>query len=123
MGKIEKFEDLDCWKATRELVKLVHWSTLAGKVSKDYGFRDQIQRGRGENEQHCRRFWQVQQQRIHQVSSSSANEVQSLCYAGLELGYFAEEEAKAIQSKANDVKSLDQGLMRYLRRRGRDDRA
>ncbi|MBI4094628.1 MAG: four helix bundle protein [Candidatus Liptonbacteria bacterium] len=41
MSTIEKFEDLICWQKSRELVKEVY---RALKDSKDYGFRDQIQR-------------------------------------------------------------------------------
>ena len=41
MATIEKFEDLICWKKSRELAKGVYG---AFKNCNDYGFRDQIQR-------------------------------------------------------------------------------
>ena len=36
MAKIEKFEDLDCWKAARELVNLVYDLCEKRELSKDF---------------------------------------------------------------------------------------
>jgi len=38
------FEDLPVWKSAKELAILVYEITSKGKLSKDYGLRDQIQR-------------------------------------------------------------------------------
>jgi four helix bundle protein len=48
------------------------------------------------------------------VSKGSAAEVQSLSYAGLDLGYLTEEDMKAIYAQADDVSSLDVGMIKYL---------
>jgi hypothetical protein len=42
--------------------------------------------------------------------------VQSLSYAGLDLGYLTEEDMKAIYAQADDVSSLDVGMIKYLYR-------
>ena len=42
--KIEKFEDLDYWKISRELTKEVYSITKKEKFNLDFGLRDQIQR-------------------------------------------------------------------------------
>ena len=41
MATVQRFEDLLCWKKSRELVSEVY---RALKDCKDYGFKDQIQR-------------------------------------------------------------------------------
>ncbi len=42
--KADRFEDLDAWKVARELANLIYVYSREGLLSKDYGFRDQIQR-------------------------------------------------------------------------------
>ena len=42
--KIEKFEDLESWKAARILTNEIYLITKKEKFSKDYGLKDQIQR-------------------------------------------------------------------------------
>ncbi len=42
--RIENFEDLRVWQKGIELVKQVYFLTAAGKLSKDFGLRDQLQR-------------------------------------------------------------------------------
>ncbi len=40
----DRFEDLDAWKVARELANLVYVLGRESGFSKDYGFKDQIQR-------------------------------------------------------------------------------
>ena len=42
--KIEKFEDLRCWQAARQLVKMVFLVSMTGKLAKDFDTRDQIRK-------------------------------------------------------------------------------
>jgi len=41
---IERFEDIEAWKAARELSQEVYKITAQGQFTRDYGLRDQIQR-------------------------------------------------------------------------------
>jgi len=41
---IERFEEIEAWKAARELTQQIYNATAQGKFSHDYGLRDQIQR-------------------------------------------------------------------------------
>ena len=40
----DRFEDLDAWKVSRELANLIYAFCREPVLSKDYGFKDQIQR-------------------------------------------------------------------------------
>ena len=44
MASIEKFEDIDVWQHARVMAKSIYSVSREGKLSKDYGLRDQIQR-------------------------------------------------------------------------------
>ena len=42
MKKVTRFEDLDCWKAARELVKNIYHFTEEGPISRDWKLKDQL---------------------------------------------------------------------------------
>lgn len=44
MNKIERFEDIECWKKARELTKMVYQSSRDGEFSRDFGLCNQIRR-------------------------------------------------------------------------------
>ena len=61
------------------------------------------------------RFSRKEFSRFLEISSASALEVKSITYAAIDLKYLTEEKAKQIQDKAETVKSLDLGFIRYLK--------
>jgi len=119
--KITRFEDLDCWKASRELVRLTIASCEKGKLSSDFSMQNQLKRaalsamnniaegfGR-KSDLECIRFLDI--------SQSSSIEVKSMTYALEDSDYVPIEMIMAIRTKAEDSKSLTLGLIRYLRNR------
>src|SRR5882672_4002676 len=119
MAKIEKFEDLKCWQAARELVKLVYQACEESKLAKDFETKGQIKRaalssmnniaegfGRGSNKEFIR---------FLDIAQSSAMEVKSITYALADLNYLSEEKILSIRDKTEETKSLTLGLIRYLR--------
>jgi len=44
MGKINSFEDLEVWKNASDLGVEIYKLTSCGKIAKDFGLKDQIQR-------------------------------------------------------------------------------
>jgi four helix bundle protein len=118
MSTIKRFEDLHCWQEARELVRLVYAGTNVGLFKRDFEMRGQIRRAaisvmnniaEGFGRMSKRDFI-----RFLEISQTSANEVKSIAYAALDQNYWTPETAKIIQDKAEDVKSLDLGLIRYL---------
>jgi len=119
MAKVERFEDLRCWQASRVLVKLIYEVSNDGLLSKDFAFKDQIRRasisimnniaegfGRKSNKEFIRYL---------EVSFTSANEVKSLLYAASDLGYLSAEIVADLQTKAESVKSQNLAFIKYLR--------
>ena len=44
MEPIKRFEDLECWKAARILVKTIYETAQTGELSKDWDTKSQIKR-------------------------------------------------------------------------------
>ena len=122
MAKIERFEDLHCWQAARELVKMVFAACEAEKFLRDFKTKDQIKSaalssmnniaegfGRKTNKEFIR---------FLDISQSSSMEVRSLTYALEDSAYLPTETIISIREKAEKAKSLILGLIRYLRTKG-----
>ncbi len=119
MAKIEKFEDLKCWQAARELVKMVYVVCEEGKFVKDFDTKSQIKRaalssmnniaegfGRGSDKEFIR---------FLEIAQSSAMEVKSITYVLIDLNYLPDDKIIEISKKAEETKSITLGLIRYLR--------
>lgn len=119
VAKIEKFEDLKCCQAARELVKMVYVACEEGKFIKDFDTKSQMRRaalstmnntaegfGRGSDKEFIR---------FLEIAQSSALEVKSITYVLIDLNYLPEEKIMEISKKAEETKSITLGLIRYLR--------
>ncbi len=47
MATIQRFEDLEVWKKSREICKLVYKLTSKDNFSRDFSLKDQIKRSSG----------------------------------------------------------------------------
>jgi four helix bundle protein len=114
--KIEHFEDIEAWKESRILFKEVH---LVFNKSKDYSFRDQIQRAalsvmtniaegfdRGSNKEFIQFLI---------IARGSTSEVRSLLYAGADVGYIDTTTFTKLHERCMKLTNLINGFIRYLR--------
>lgn len=117
--KVQRFEDLRCWQAARELVKLVFLAAQTGPLSRDFSTRDQfkdaalscmnnIAEGFG-------RFGVRDSIKFYDISQSSALEVKSMLYVFSDLEYLTQEKIAEIKLKAEEARSLTLAFIRYLR--------
>jgi len=119
--KVKHFNELDCWKKARELVRLIYSLTSKSQFSKDYGLRDQIQRaavsimaniaegfGTKSNQEFVRYL---------SIAIRSAFEVQSHLYVALDVVYINQDEFDKTDSLVNDCINLCKGLIRYLKQK------
>ena len=119
--KITRFEDLECWKEARKLVKMVYDAIRSNKrFEADLRFSGQFSAAavssmsniaegfsRETDKEFSRGLW---------ISKGSAAEVRSLSYGALDQGYLSEELKKPIYEQAEKVASLDSGMIKYLQR-------
>ena len=119
MAKVERFEDLDCWKAGRELVNLVFDLSERPALAKDFDTKSQIKRAAVSTMNNVAegfgRFSKIEFVRFLGIAQSSALEVRSMSYVLLDRKYITQEEFEALYEKTNKVVSLNNGFIRYLK--------
>jgi four helix bundle protein len=119
MAKIERFEDIEVWKLSRQLVKDIYRMTQRPSMSKDWGIRDQIQRAavsimsniaegyeRGSNKEFVQFLF---------IARASAGEVRSLLYVGLDQDYIDKETFDDLAGKVTVISRQLKGFVEYLR--------
>ena len=119
MAKIERFEDLDCWKAGRELVNLVFDLCDKPNLAKDFDTKAQIKRAAVSTMNNVAegfgRFSKIEFVRFLGIAQSSALEVRSMAYILLDRKYITQQEFDTLHEKANKVINLNNGFIRYLK--------
>ena len=114
---IEKFEDLDCWKEARVLVKMIY-EMLRNTEKIDRDTASQIRRAAlsvmNNIAEGFGRFGDKEFVRFLNISSGSAAEVKSIAYVLEDLNYLTGSESKEIKNQVDQTRKLIHGLIRYL---------
>jgi len=114
------FEDIKAWQLARVLVRDIYILCRHGDVSTDWGFRNQICRAavsimnniaEGFARNNDKEF-----ARYLDIARGSANEVKSMLYTALDIGYCAKEEFQRLLAQVNQVISTIGGFSTYLRK-------
>lgn len=117
MARIEKFEDLECWKEARVLVTNIY-KDLESNHKIDLDTKSQMRRavlsimnniaegfGRISNKEFVRFLG---------FSTSSANEVKSMLYVLSDLEYLSPDQVNEFHQQVDKTKHMILGLIRYL---------
>lgn len=122
MTKIERFEDLKCWQAARELVRESYQAANEGTLRTDYDTKSQFKTAALSTMNNIAegfgRYSDKDFIRFLDTAQSSAQEVESMLYVLDDLSYLPAEKIDSLRSKAAETKNLILGLIRYLRNRG-----
>ncbi len=118
LSAAQRFEELECWQLARELTNAVYALTGQGRVSKDYGFVDQMRRAavsvmnnisegheRGSNKDFVKFLY---------IARGSAGEVRNMLYIGLDQGYLEQDAFNRLFDLAERSSKACYGLIRYL---------
>jgi four helix bundle protein len=117
--KISRFEDIQVWQEARKLVSLVYQAIDSNKeFRRDFRLTSQIQSAavssmaniaegfsRNSNKEFVRYLF---------ISKSSAAEVQSHLYVGLDRSYLSQDDFNAIYDQADKVSRMDSAFIKYL---------
>ena len=111
--------ELDVWKNSRELVKIVYELTKSNPQSELYGLTNQIRRcavsvpsniavgiGRQSNKETIHFLY---------ISKGSLNELETQLYLSLDLTYISETELKMVLEKVISCKKLLNGFINYYK--------
>ncbi len=119
MGNFKKFEELPCWKKTRELCQAVSRLINKAKFKNDTNLKEQIWKAAGSamdniaegfDDGSSREFI-----RFLGYSQRSCGEVQSQLYRALDCGYVSNSEFKVVYDLASECRMQIKGFRKYLR--------
>jgi four helix bundle protein len=118
--KINKFEDIEAWQEARILTNQIYNLNKTGKISKDFGLKDQLQRAsvsimaniaEGFDSRSNNHF-------INFLSYAyrSTSEVQSLIYVAKDQNYYSLEQFNKLYKLTVKIKGLIGGFIKYLKK-------
>jgi four helix bundle protein len=121
MPKIDKFEDLTCWKTARTLFNIIHKEIDDHPFCKDFILRDQLRRASlsvmANISEGFGRRTDKEFANFLNIALASITEIQSHLYAALDLNYISETKFNEIYDQTVEVAKLIHGLINYLRRK------
>jgi len=118
MTAITKFEDLIAWQEARKLMQLAYKVTSDGSFVKDFEMRDQF-RGAAlsamtniaegfDNES------SIEFARFLGMARRSTVEVQSLCYAALDVSHITDKDFRVCYDQARKTQAIIGGLKKAI---------
>jgi len=119
MEKVKRFEDLWIWQQARSFVKEIYKDFSQGPASRDYGFRDQIQKAgvsiMNNTAEGFERKSDAEFARFLDIAKGSCGEVRSMYYTAEDLGYVKAEVAESRRNKAKQIAGGIASLIGHLR--------
>ncbi|MDZ8087199.1 MAG: four helix bundle protein [Nostoc sp. DedQUE12b] len=118
--KIETFEDLKVWQ--KGIVKQIYLRTKEGKLSRDFGLRDQLRRATVSIPTNIaegfERYSRKEYLNFLNIAKGSAGEVRSLLRVALEVGYLDQPTYTQLSNQAmelsrmlsNQIQSINQSM-------------
>jgi len=119
MATFRTFEEIECWRKSRELTNRVYQASNKSAFARDYGLKDQIRRAavsimsniaEGHDRGGTGEFVQFLSN-----SKGSAAEVRCQLYIALDQAYITDTEFAELSGMATEVGKMIGGLMNYLR--------
>jgi len=120
MATIERFENIEAWKKTRELTNEIYSVSNQGAFLKDFSLRDQIRRApvsimsniaEGFERGGTGEFLQ-----FLGMAKGSTGEVRTQLYIGFDQGYISKEVFDKLYSNTIEIAGMLGSLMNYLRK-------
>jgi len=118
MNKIERFEDIESWKVSRELTNDVYRVTSAGAFARDFGLKDQMRRASvsilSNIAEGFERTGNKEFVQFLAVARGSCGELRAQLYVALDQSYITEEQFGFLSQKAVSASQLLSGLIKYV---------
>jgi len=120
MATIRRLEDIQAWQKARELVREIYKTCSEGRLSRDFGLRDQLSRAAVSSMSNVAEGFARKSDRdfahFLDIAKGSAFEVLSLLYVALDVGYITSEQFQKLYRITEETASLIGGLSSYLRK-------
>ena len=119
MSKVDRFEDLDCWKKSRELVNVIFDICKNQMLNKNFSTQDQLERAAISNMNNIAegfgRYSNKEFIRFLEYSASSSMEVRSMLYILLDRKYIDNEHFEFCYKLSVEHTNMTLGFIRYLK--------
>ena len=116
--RIERFEEMEVWQLSRELVKLVYLVTKEEPLVKDFRYCSQIQSAAVSVMTNIAEGFERKSKkefiRFLYIAKASCGEVRSLNYVALDIGYINKETSDRIHIEATLISKSISGFIKYL---------
>ncbi len=104
---VTRFEELKVWQKARKMNKAVYQATRSSKMSRDFGFTDQIRRCSisvmNNIAEGFDRWRRTEFMQFLSIAKGSAGELRSMLYAALDVGYIDQSQFDALMAEAIEV--------------------
>ena len=108
--KIEEFEDLVVWQKGIQMVKQIYVVTDEGKLSKDFGLKDQLRRASVSIPTNIAEGFERRSRKEYlnflNIAKGSAGEVRSLLRVALEVGYMDTSTHSQLANLATELSRM-----------------
>ena len=119
MSKIQRFEDLEAWKISREITKEIYRICKNDPFKRDFGLCNQICRASVSIMSNIAEGFERDGDKefinFLSIAKGSVGEVRSQLYVALDQNYISESEFKIIYEKAVENSRIISGLINYLK--------
>jgi four helix bundle protein len=118
MAAPQSFEDLDAWKAARELSKEVYSLCRREPLARDFGLCDQLRRAALSVMNNLAEGWEsfhvAEKRQFYNWARRSCGEVRSMTYVLLDNQFVSATEQQSILTRCIRTGKLISGLIRSL---------
>jgi len=115
------FEELDAWKAARELTRLVYHLCRREPLCRDFGLSDQVRRAAVSIMNNIAEGWEslhpAEKIQFYNVARRSCGEVRSMSYVLIDAAYVSAAEHQDIYDRCVRCGKLVSGLIHSAERR------
>ena len=117
--KAKTFEELKVWQDSREFVKSIYELTSSNKFTKDFGFKDQIQRAAISIMNNIAEGFERNNNKefiiFLKYSKGSAGEIRSMLYVALDLDYVDKSTFEKYYKSAINIITQISNFIKYLK--------
>ena len=118
MATVKRFEDLECWKASQELIIAIYKICKKEQIRKNYSLSDQIKRASVSVSNNIvegfERISRKEFKRFLSIANGSCSEVKNMIYVMKNLSFINKEEFNELMDICQKTQNLIKGLIRYL---------
>jgi four helix bundle protein len=119
VAAFKSFEDIQAWQKARQLTRMIYEITAEGRLAKDYGLRDQIQRASvsimANIAEGFGRHSDKEFANFLNIAHGSAAEVQSHLYVALDLKYIDQDAFSRLYKMLDEISRMMLALSHHLR--------